>query len=435
MDHQLYQNHLSILKEELHVAMGCTEPIAVAYAGAVARKTLGFLPQHCRVRCSGNIVKNVKGVVVPNSGGMRGIAVAAVLGIVGGDPGKKLAVLQSVTSQHQLLTRKLLDDGFCTCDLIKGVDNLYIILEVEGEGQQALVEIQERHDNITRLEKNHTVLFQRQEAEAQSNEYAGSPALLTIENSLAFADEAKLEDLEAVLEPQMRYNAAISQQGLEAPWGACVGRTLLGEGETSARILARAWAAAGSDARMGGCALPVVINSGSGNQGLTISMPLLVYGDKLHTSRETLLRALALANLLAVHQKKYIGRLSAYCGATSAGCAAACGVAYLKYRDKMEQEDFYQLLCGVITNTLCTLGGMLCDGAKSSCAAKISLAVEAGLLALDMAVQGHVFQSGEGLAMENAEQTVAAIGHVAHSGMQQTDLEILQLMLSTSYNK
>lgn len=435
MDQALYQNHLGILREELLVALGCTEPIAIAYAGAKARQLLGVMPEHCRVRCSGNIIKNVKGVIVPNSGGMRGIDVAATLGIVGGDPDRELAVLETVTPADIQTTQALVKEGFCTCELVEDVDNLYIVVELEGGGHSAEIEIQEHHNNITYMKKDGTVLLDsRPDPSCKKQSSGPDRMLLNVANILEFADTVKMEDVEELIGRQIDYNTAISDEGLKGNYGVETGRILMenagnASGLNRVRLQARAAAAAGSDARMSGCSLPVVINSGSGNQGITVTMPIVIYGRAWQADRELILRALVLANLISVHQKKYIGSLSAYCGATSAATGAACGVAYMMLRQKGEQERIYQILCDTITNSIETLGGMVCDGAKASCAAKIGLAVENALMALELSLAGNVFQPGEGMTMEDPEDTIAAVGRMGRVGMKSTDVEILNIML------
>lgn len=433
MEQSLYQNHLLILKEELVVAMGCTEPIAIAYAAAKAREVLGKMPERCIVKCSGNIIKNVKGVIVPHSGGMRGIEIAAALGVTGGDAGRELAVLETVTPKDLALAKRLVSEGFCDCELIEGVANLYIIVELATGDESASVTIKEHHANITRITKNGETLLETSEDQCSEEEHgaAGDRMLLTIDNILEFADTVNPDDIKPLLEQQITYNSRIAEEGLSGHWGAEVGKTLLQGIDTkpSARLRARAYAAAGSDARMGGCALPVVINSGSGNQGITLTMPVVVYAKELGADRELLYRALAAANLLSVHQKKFIGSLSAYCGVVSAACGAACGVAYLTLKHKVDDAVLVRTICDTITNCICTVGGMVCDGAKSSCAAKISVAVETALMALDMSMKSQVFQPGEGLTMDTAEATIAAVGRMGRVGMKSTDVEILNIML------
>lgn len=423
MDRELYENHLTILRSELIMALGCTEPIAIAYAAAKARQILGEMPEMCTVHCSGNIVKNVMGVTVPNSGGLKGIDVAATLGIVGGDPEMELAVLESVTTEDQKKVRELLDKGFCTCKLIENVATLYIVVELAAGEHTALVEIQKTHKNITRMEKDGVSLLEQTATPEEVVQKTGNRELLTVENIIEFAGEVKIEDIEPILSPQIECNMAICREGLENPYGAEVGRILLdGNDHPTVGLKARAYAAAGSDARMNGCPMPVVINSGSGNQGITVSVPVVIYAQEWNVGREKLLRALVVANLTAVHQKNYIGSLSAYCGVVSAACGAACGICYLL--------DYpHSVLCGTITNTIATVGGMVCDGAKSSCAAKISTALQTALLGMKMSVRNRAFQPGEGLVKGDVEQTISSFGRMGRDGMKATDNEILNIML------
>ena len=405
------------------MALGCTEPIAIAYAAAKARQILGEMPETCTVHCSGNIVKNVMGVTVPNSGGLKGIDVAATLGIVGGDPEMELAVLESVTTEDQKKVRELLDKGFCTCKLIENVATLYIVVELAAGEHTALVEIQKTHKNITRMEKDGVSLLEQTATPEEVVQKTGNRELLTVENIIEFAGEVKIEDIEPILSPQIECNMAICREGLENPYGAEVGRILLdGNDHPTVGLKARAYAAAGSDARMNGCPMPVVINSGSGNQGITVSVPVVIYAQEWNVGREKLLRALVVANLTAVHQKNYIGSLSAYCGVVSAACGAACGICYLL--------DYpHSVLCGTITNTIATVGGMVCDGAKSSCAAKISTALQTALLGMKMSVRNRAFQPGEGLVKGDVEQTISSFGRMGRDGMKATDNEILNIML------
>lgn len=431
MEGQGYLNHISIVKNELKVALGCTEPIAIAYAAAKARQVLGVMPESCTVNCSGNIVKNVKGVVVPNSNGTRGIAVAATLGIVGGNSDLVLAVLEDITEEDRQLTAKLLERNFCQCNLVEGVENLYVSVEVFAGDQSALVEVKEYHGNITKIVKNgETLMEQGVTASGQSELAAPDKMKIDLRSILEFASCMKIEDLQEELDRQFTYNINISNEGLQSDWGVQAGKTLLaGQENPSVRIRARAAAAAGSDARMSGCALPVVINSGSGNQGITLTLPIYVYGEEYHIPMELRYRALALANLVAVHQKKYIGQLSAYCGVVSAATASACGVVYMLMHGKHTNDEIYQVMGDTITNSICTIGGMVCDGAKSSCATKISAALETALCAMELAMKHHVFQPEEGLTMDNVEDTIRAVGRMGKSGMRETDLEILNIML------
>lgn len=423
-----------ILKSELVAAMGCTEPIAIAYAAAKAREVLGGLPDRCHVYCSGNIVKNVKGVTVPNSGGMKGIDVAATLGILGGDASRDLEVLESVTPEHIAQAARLLKTGFCACSLVENVENLYILIRLTAGEEEAAVEIRNYHKNITKIEKNGKLLYQ-QENTCHEVTVKEDPdkACLNIADILAYGDSLTDPEIISLLEFQLSCNVAIAEEGLKKPYGAQVGQTLLstvGEERTrqTARTVAKAYAAAGSDARMNGCAMPVVINSGSGNQGLTASMPVKVYADVYGISHERMIRALAVSNLIAIHQKKYIGSLSAYCGAVSAACGAGAAIAYL-LGESLSGEALYRQVADTVTNTIATVGGMVCDGAKSSCAAKIATAVDCAITAYELSLRGHAFQPGEGLVMDSVENTIECVGRMGREGMHSTDVEILQIML------
>lgn len=419
MEQTLYDNFLKILNYELVPAMGCTEPIAIAYAAAKARAVLETFPEKMVVRCSGNIIKNVKGVTVPNSGNLKGIDVAAILGAVGGKEDLELEVISQVTDEDRARVKELLAQKMCTCELAEGEENLYICVMVTAGTDSALVEIRSKHNHICRIEKNGEVLFTQKDLITGG---AGDRSVLTVKNIMEFADTVKIEDVEKVIGRQIKYNKAISECGMSGEYGVAVGKTLMECGGQSVRVHAKAAAAAGSDARMSGCPMPVVINSGSGNQGMTISLPIIVYAEEMKVPEEKLYRALVLANLIAIHQKYYIGSLSAYCGAVCAGCAAACGIAYLKDAD-------YEIISRTIINAIGNVGGMVCDGAKPSCAAKIASAIEAGLLGYELAVRGKAFGSGEGLVEGDVEQTIRNVGRMGKDGMKSTDLEILNIMI------
>lgn len=423
MDRALYENDLTILHSELVMALGCTEPIAIAYAAAKARRLLGEMPQHCTVHCSGNIVKNVMGVIVPNSGGLRGIDVAATLGVVGGNPELELAVLEEITDEHRAEVRRLLGENFCTCKLIENVATLYIVVELQSGEHSALVEIQNTHKNITRMEKDGVNCLESMAPAEEKSKKTGDRSLLSVDNILQFADVVSLDEIEPLISQQIECNMAICREGLKNPYGAEVGRTLLdSSSEPTVGLRARAYAAAGSDARMNGCPMPVVINSGSGNQGITVSVPVVIYAEDKKVPRDKLLRALVVANLIAIHQKSYIGSLSAYCGVVSAACGAACGICYLLGYPS-------SVLYDTITNTIATVSGMVCDGAKSSCAAKISTALQTALLGLKMGIHGRAFQPGEGLVVNEVENTISNFGRMGREGMKATDHEILNIML------
>lgn len=420
MDKKLYQDHIKILYNELVPALGCTEPIAIAFGAAKARAVLGQFPDRVEMCCSGNIIKNVMGVTVPNSGGLRGIDVAATLGIVGGDADRELEVLEDITREDIERTKKLVAEGFCQCNLQEEVENLYIVAKaVKGE-HYAEVTIVNRHTLITKIVKDGETLFEHQVGQ-DTPDYVDK-SLLNVKDILAFAQEVKIEDIREVIERQIQMNSAIADEGLKGHYGAEVGRTLLECYEEDVKTRARARAAAGSDARMGGCSLPVVINSGSGNQGMTVSLPVIEFARELGVPEEKLYRALVVSNLIAIHQKKYIGSLSAYCGAVSAACGAGAAITYL-YGGGLEEISY------TITNTIGNVGGIVCDGAKSSCAAKIASSVEAAILAHFMARKKHSFQPGEGIVQEDVEGTIKSVGYIGRVGMKLTDTEILNIMI------
>ena len=391
MDKKIYDTYVRILKEELVPALGCTEPIALAYASAKAGETLGTFPEHLTVACSGNIIKDVKGVTVPNSGGMKGVEAAAVLGLTGGDPGQALEVLETVREEDISRTKELINEGFCDCVLKEGTANLYIEARAVCKDEEALVVIENEHTNITRIEKNGRVLYQKEKEETEVSEAPDQETvdkdLLNLEDIIAFADEVRMEDVKNTLERQVKYNMKIADEGLKNPWGAQVGRVVLEEFGNDVKWRAVAKAAAGSDARMSGCSLPVIINSGSGNQGMTCSLPVIEYGRALGKTEEEIYRALCVSNLTALNQKRYIGSLSAYCGAVCAAAGAGAGITYL-YGGTLEQIE------NTVVNTIADAGGIVCDGAKPSCAAKIATALQAAILSHKMAMRGLTFGRG-----------------------------------------
>ncbi len=419
-----YDAYLAILREELVPAMGCTEPIAVAFAAATARDILGLRPESAEIRCSANIIKNVKGVTVPNTGGMRGIRAAATAGIVGGNAQAKLEVLKSVTKEDLVEVKRLLAVGFCKAALAEGLEGLYIEAIVHAGGQSAEVVIKDSHTGVSRIRKNGVTVFEAEGKKVGGDAVAARPGynLLNVRDILEFANTVDLSEVSSLLEGQIRMNGAISDEGMINDYGVSVGKTIIAREGGNVRSRARARAAAGSDARMGGCALPVVINSGSGNQGITVSIPVIEYASELKSDHETLLRALIVSNLVALEQKEYIGKLSAYCGAVSAAVGSGAGITYLC-------GGGYDKIAMTITNAIATAGGMFCDGAKSSCAAKIATALEAAITAHEMSLQGKSFSSGEGLVGEDVEKTIRNIGSVGKTGMRSTDIEIIRIML------
>jgi len=420
MNEEQYTNYVKILEGELKPAMGCTEPIAIAFAAAKAREVLGAEPEHIKAYCSGNIIKNVKSVTVPNSDGQRGIETAAILGAVGGNASLGLQVISQVSADAIARMKELKAQKICECFLAEGEENLYIGIEVTAASEQAMVEVRTKHDHIAKIIKNNKIVFEDKEDIAVQKD--GDTSALTLQRIIEFADTVPLAKIQNIIERQIVCNSAISEEGLSGRWGAEVGKTILEVKGNNVRERAKAAAAAGSDARMNGCALPVVINSGSGNQGLACSMPVITYAKELKSTHEQLIRALALANLISIHQKQYIGDLSAYCGAVSAGTAAACGIAYLHGAD-------YDIIGQTLINSLGDVSGIVCDGAKSSCAAKIASAVEAGLLGYEMAIKGRGFKFGEGLIEGDYENVIKCIGHLGKSGMKQTDTTIINMMI------
>ena len=416
-----YRQYVQILKEELRPAMGCTEPIAIAYAAAKARSVLGSVPERLLVEVSGNIIKNVKSVVVPHTGGLRGIPSAAAAGAVAGDADAELEVLSHVTDEEIAAIGAYLEK---TPIEVRHADtgHIFDIMVTAYRGEDsAFVRITDYHTNVVSVKRNNRVLMEKEIALQEENGLTDR-ACLTIQGIVDFAECVDVEDVREILERQISYNMAIAEEGLRNDYGANIGKTVLRGREYDINYKMRAWAAAASDARMSGCELPVVINSGSGNQGMTVSLPVIVYAKELDVSHEKLIRSLVLANLIALHQKRFIGYLSAYCGAVSAAAGAGCGICWMK-------GGTYEQICDVITNCIATAGGMVCDGAKSSCAGKISIAVETALMSVDMALNGHVYRSGEGMVKKDIEETIEAYGRMAAKGMKETDVEILNIML------
>lgn len=426
MDAVSYQDYVNILKEELVPAMGCTEPIAIAYAAAVLRETLGQPAERMEVEASGNIIKNVKSVFVPGTGGLRGIPAAAAAGMAAGDPSLDLEVLSQIGEAEQARIREYLA---CTPITVKLADSplIFDILVRAWAGEDsALVRIANYHTHIVRIEKNGAILKDLP-VQAAAEEGLTDKSALSVRGILEFAREADLSDVEETLSRQIRFNTAIAQEGLRGDYGANIGQVLLSAYGDDVKIRAKAMAAAGSDARMNGCGLPVVIVSGSGNQGLTASLPVIEYAKELGADQETLYRALLVSDLITIHLKAEIGRLSAYCGAVSAGCGSGAGIAYLYGKDKPE-EALLKDVSHTIVNSLAVVSGMVCDGAKASCAAKIASAVDAGLLGFYMYQNGQQFRGGDGIISKGVEETIRNIGLLATQGMRETDREILDIM-------
>lgn len=415
-----YTTYVDILKRELVPAMGCTEPIAIAYCSAKARSVLGTLPDEVYLKVSGNIIKNVKSVIVPNSGGRRGLAAAAAIGILAGDETRELEVLSGVTDEAARGLGAYMEKTGFTVIPVETPYLLDMAVEVKKDGHTARVRIAQEHTNVIEIQRDGETLFEKavKEDGAQDGPDYG---LLTIERIYDFAVTADLEDVREILDRQIEYNTAISQEGLRGDYGANIGRILLEEYGDSVENRLKAVAAAGSDARMNGCDLPVIINSGSGNQGMTASLPVIEYAREKQCGREQLYRALLISNLMTLHQKTGIGRLSAYCGAVSAGAGAGAGIAYLDGGD-------LTVLAHTLVNALAITSGIVCDGAKASCAAKIAAAVDAGVLGYKMYKTGRQFYGGDGLVAKGVENTIRNIGRLGKDGMRETDKEIIRIM-------
>ena len=416
-----YSAYIQILKEELLPAMGCTEPIAIAYAAAKAAAVLGTTPEHLLVEVSGNIIKNVKSVVVPHTGGLRGIPAAAAAGAAAGDADAELEVISNVTPEQIEEIGAFLKEAPIE---VKHVNNGHIFdiaVTAYAGKDSAGVRIVDYHTNIVLIKRNEDILFSKDIEEPKESGLTDRNCL-TIEGIVEFADIVDVEEVRETLERQISYNMAIAEEGLAGDYGANIGSTMMLGHEYDLKYVMRSYAAAASDARMNGCELPVVINSGSGNQGITTSVPVIVYARARNKSKEELLRALCVSNLVTTHLKTGIGRLSAYCGAVSAGCGAGAGIAYM-------QGGGVEAVAHTVVNAIAINSGIVCDGAKASCAAKISVAVEAGLMGLSMYNKGNSFFGGDGLVKNGVESTIDTVGRLARFGMKQTDEEIIRLML------
>ncbi len=413
-----YAQYVKILKEELVPAMGCTEPIAIAYASAKARAVLGDVPVSALVEVSGNIVKNAKSVTVPHTGGMRGIKSAFIAGLVAGNADAALEVISCVSPEQIEEMKRVKKEFPVEVNTPENARVFDIGITLRSETHVAYVRIADTHTNIVHITRDGKTIYEN----LPDDEEKVDRNVLTVEDIIAFADEVDVNDVAEVLDRQIKYNMAIAEEGLKNSYGANVGKVLLRTYQPDIKITAKAYAAAASDARMNGCELPVIINSGSGNQGITASVPVVVYARGLHESREKLLRALCVSNLVTVHLKKGIGALSAYCGVVSAGAGAACGVAYL-LGGRMDE------IAHTLVNALAIDSGIICDGAKASCAAKIATAVESGLLGLNMYCNGNEFFAGDGIVKDGVENTIRSVSRLAHEGMRETDKEIIRIML------
>ena len=426
-----YGAYVKILEEELKPAMGCTEPIALAYAAAVARKVLGEVPEKVVIGASGSIIKNVKSVIVPNTNRLKGIPAAAAAGIIGGDPDKELEVIAHVTEEQIKGMRTFLDTAEI---IVEHVDNgltFDIIVTLYKGDNYSKVRIVNYHTNIVLVEKNGEIL-QEVEVQGESEEGLTDRSLLKMKDIWDFINSVDIADIKEMLDRQIACNMAIAEEGIRGDYGANIGKVMIdmnGEATeaakngTDVRTRARAMAAAGSDARMNGCELPVIINSGSGNQGITASVPVIVYAKELGVDDDKMYRALALSDLTTIHQKTPIGRLSAFCGAVSAGAGAGAGIAYLNGGD-------FEAVVHTVINAVAIVSGMVCDGAKASCAAKIAEAVDAGIIGYNMHIRGQNFEDGDGIVKSGIEDTILSVGRLAKEGMKETNTEILSIMIS-----
>ena len=417
---KVYRTYVEILRHELISAMGCTEPIAVAYCAACARAALGRIPEKITVEASGNIIKNVKSVVVPNTGLRRGIAAAASIGVLAGDENAGLEVISKVTEEDKERLGTYMEETEIEVKPLVSDYLLDMIVTVSAGDSYAKVRIANEHTNIIRIEKDGQILLEKDADAGTQEEDAPDTSLLSVEKICDFAETCDLEDVKDILDRQIERNTAIADEGLRADYGANIGKVLLKTGN-DLKTRAKAYAAAGSDARMNGCELPVVICSGSGNQGLTASLPVIVYARGLNVSKEQLYRALLISNLITLHLKAGIGRLSAYCGAVSAGAGAGAGIAFLHGGDE-------NTICHTIVNALAVSSGIVCDGAKSSCAAKIATAVETGIFGFEMYQNGQQFYGGDGLVVKGVENSIRNFARLASIGMRQTDHEIILMM-------
>ena len=417
----VYKTCVQVLKEELLPAMGCTEPIAIAYAAAVARRTLGALPARVTVTASGNIIKNVKCVFVPNTGGLRGIPAAAAAGIVAGRDELLLEVISKATAAEQAEIRAYLERTPITVRLSDSPHIFDIDIRVEADGHTARARIVQHHTNIVRIEKDGEILLDVDCSAAAAEDGLCDRSCLSVAGILDFVESAALEDIECPVRRQIEYNTRIAEEGLSGSWGANIGKVLLDTYGNDVKVRARAMAAAGSDARMNGCSLPVVIVSGSGNQGITASLPVVEFAKELGVGYDKTIRAVALSDLITVHLKSGIGRLSAYCGAVSAGASAGAGISYLLGGGRREAAH-------TIVNALAITSGIICDGAKPSCAGKIAAAVDAGILGYYMFLNGQEFRGGDGIVSKGIESTLRNVTRLGKEGMKETDEEIIRIM-------
>ena len=427
LDNAKKEKYVQILKEELVPALGCTEPIAIAYTAANLRKIMGGIPDEILIESSGNIIKNAKSVIVPNTGGMKGMEASALIGLIGGNADKGLEVLADVTEEHVKLAHDYLAKSCTKLKLMDTPASLHIRITGKLNGDTGIAELIHQHTNIVLLKKNDEIIFEKPFSLESSAGALTDRSCLNVKDILEFADTVPVDDVSPIIMRQVEYNMRVSEDGLKSSYGIETGKNILKYNQKkgdnfSVKVQAEGEVAAASDARMCGCSYPVITNSGSGNQGLAVSVPVVVYARENKISEEKLIRCLIVSNLLAIHQKTGIGRLSAYCGAVTAGAACAAAITYMK-------GGSYEQVCGTIANTLGVVSGILCDGAKQSCAAKIASALDSALFAHELAMDGDFFAGGDGVVKDDIEKTIAGIGVVAAQGMRKTDEVVLQVML------
>lgn len=418
---KIYQTYINILKEELIPAMGCTEPIAIAYASAKAREILGSIPQKVKIQASGSIIKNVKSVIVPNTHHLKGIPAAVTAGIIAGDSSRELEVISTVSDEQVKAMKEYLNNTDIDVEYIDNGLVFEIIVIVYNNDDYVKVRIVNYHTNIVLIEKNNEKILDIPVAVA-GDEISADRNLLNMEDIWEFIHCLDIDDVKEILDRQILYNMAIANEGLKGDYGANIGKVLLKTYGDDVKFKAKAMASAGSDARMNGCELPVVINSGSGNQGITCSVPVIVYAKELNSSAKQLYQALVLSNLVAIHQKTGIGRLSAYCGAVNAGAAAGAGIAFLC-------GGGYKEVIHTIVNALAIVSGIICDGAKASCAGKIASSVDAGILGYEMYKNGQQFYAGDGIITKGIEATIKNVSRLGKEGMKETNKEIIDMMI------
>ena len=422
MKQEKYNDYLQILKEELVPAMGCTEPIAIAYAAAKAREVLGKMPDTVVAKCRGNIIKNAMCVTVPNTGDLVGIKASSIIGVLAGDSSKELQVISEVGEEHINEANKLMNEDYCFVERLDTDIQLHIVMEVYSENDSAIVEIKYAHNNISKVIKNGEILFEGNE---DPSKYLGvfiDRSILNVNDIYEFANTVDIKDIKELLDKQIEYNISIAEEGLKGEYGVGIGKMLMKCYPNSIVTKLKVYAAAASEARMSGSSLPVMTNSGSGNQGMATSIPVIIYAKEKGLSEELLYRGLVFSNLMTIHQKTGIGRLSAFCGAVSAGCASGAAITYLE-GGTLDQIN------KTVTNTLANISGIVCDGAKASCAAKIATSVDASMMGHYLAMEDQCYSANTGILKENIEKTITAVGRLGKEGMKETDKEILEIML------